>query len=188
MSELAHGQHSAPINPKRSRRTLYGIILVFVLPIVLAWLVLRLGWFESGVLSHGEWVDPAVQLTNYPEGKWSLAQVNNGRCDEGACQQQLQWLDNVWQGLGAAKLKSQTLVLDVGPSSSIADNTWQGLRMQVASNQLTELKGYSGQWLIVDPTGLIILSYSQMQNVEDSSIAMGLNRDLKKLIKNSRYQ
>ncbi|WP_432455761.1 hypothetical protein ACRRS0_09940 [Agarivorans sp. QJM3NY_29] len=170
------------------QKTMLKLVAVFLVPILLAWLVLKMGWFERGTLSHGEWLEPPVQLSDYPQGKWSIAQVVAKPCEQD-CLQQFQLLSKAWMALGIAKQKTQRLALltkaaALDEASSLVEGT-QIAALSLANNQQQAWAQYDQRWLVVDPTGWVIMSYQPQQGYTQ---VKGLISDLQRLIKNSRYQ
>ncbi|MGY5451083.1 hypothetical protein ACVFI8_09100 [Agarivorans sp. MS3-6] len=171
---------------KSHQKTMLLVASVFLVPLLLAWLVLNMGWFERGVLSHGQWLEPPLQLENYTPGKWSIAQVVHQQCEE-QCVEQWSKLDNAWLALGIAKQKTQRMALlnDVQLSVEQLATIDEGVAQLRLTQRNQALAGYDQQWLVVDPTGWVILSYQPSLGDEQ---VKGLITDLKRLIKNSRFQ
>ncbi|GAC99957.1 hypothetical protein [Agarivorans albus] len=163
------------------QKTMLLLASVFLVPLILAWVVLKMGWYEPGALSHGEWLEPPRQLENYPIGKWSIAQVIDGDCSQ-ACLQQLSKLNNAWLALGIAKQQTQKVALISGEQLNQINDGLEQMRLGQANQQLAD---YDQQWLVIDPTGWVIMSYQPAQGDEQIK---GLITDLKRLIKNSRFQ
>jgi len=167
---------------KTQKKPMLWLAATFLLPLLLAWLVLKLGWYQSGALSHGQWLEPPLQLDNYPRGKWSIAQVVDGECAE-LCQQNLAKLNNAWLALGIAKQKTLKLAL-TQPVEGERFNQASLTQLSLSESN-PQFSAYNQQWLLVDPTGWVILAYQPSQGDEQ---VKGLITDLKKLIKNSRFQ
>ncbi|MDO6687575.1 MULTISPECIES: hypothetical protein [unclassified Agarivorans] len=163
------------------QKTMLLLASVFLVPLILAWVVLKMGWFERGALSHGQWLEPPMQLENYQVGKWSIAQVIKDDCLD-VCSDNLVRLNTAWLALGIAKQKTQRLALISEAKEANIDAGYARLAI-TQSNQ--GLAGYDQQWLVVDPTGWVILSYQPAQGDEQ---VKGLITDVKRLIKNSRFQ
>jgi len=166
---------------KTQKKPMLWLAATFLLPLLLAWLVLKLGWYQSGALSHGQWLEPPLQLDNYPRGKWSIAQVVDGECAE-LCQQNLAKLNNAWLALGIAKQKTLRMALTPAKDGELLS---EASLTQLSLSNSQQFSAYSQQWLLVDPTGWVILAYQPSQGDEQ---VKGLITDLKKLIKNSRFQ
>lgn len=166
---------------KTQQKTMLLLAATFLLPLLLAWLVLKLGWYQAGALSHGQWLEPPLQIDNYPRGKWSIAQVVNGECAQ-QCQQNLAKLNNAWLALGIAKQKTLRVALTQPSDAALFE---QASLTQLSLNNRQQFSAYNQQWLLVDPTGWVILAYQPSQGDEQIK---GLITDLKKLIKNSRFQ
>ncbi|WP_026957613.1 hypothetical protein [Aliagarivorans taiwanensis] len=164
----------------KGRRQLLLVAAVFVLPILLAWLVLKFQWFETGVMSHGEWVDPPMQLDGYPSGKWGLAKIEPRLCSE-SCLEQRELLQQVWLSLGAARQQTGLWVI----ADSEPANLPEGAQWLASSPVPAEFAGSEPSWLVIDPKGWVILSYQPELGHEHLK---GLVADVKKLVKLSRFK
>jgi hypothetical protein len=74
------------VSPKPQRRILYLLLAMFFLPVATSFfLYYGMEWRPSGNTNHGELLQPVRQLPASAEelqGKWALAYVGNGACNE----------------------------------------------------------------------------------------------------------
>lgn len=90
-------------NRKRSRLTLIGLVLVFIMPVVLAFVFyLNPEWQPTGTKNYGTLYKPPVSVTEFSlqtqqgeaftldqlRGKWSLVYIGRNTCDA-ACKETL---------------------------------------------------------------------------------------------------
>ena len=76
--------------------------LVILLPVVLAALTLRQGWYEPGTRNKGAWLDQEVYLLQpLPphQSKWRLVYLAARRC-EAQCQQVPELMSRIQSALG----------------------------------------------------------------------------------------
>ena len=104
-------QSAAPVRPKRGQLIL--LVLLFFLPLVFAFLVYYGShWRPLGHTNHGTLIEPARPLppagflAGQPNvtpdlfsGKWSLAYISDGRCDDD-CRKTLYFIRQTQQTLG----------------------------------------------------------------------------------------
>jgi hypothetical protein len=80
------------VSPKPQRRILYLLLAMFFLPVATSFfLYYGMEWRPSGNTNHGELLQPVRQLpasAGELQGKWALAYVGNGACNE-ACRHAL---------------------------------------------------------------------------------------------------
>lgn len=161
-----HAQPSQP-HPARFRpkQTLLALVAVFLLPMLLAWLTLSLGWFTSGVNNHGEWVQGQVA----EDTRWRLILPISPDCD--ACLKTEPLLNNIVTALG--RDGDRVTVIQLPTSNELA----------------------AGYIYIADPPGLLIMRYalpnaqsSGEPAVDNEQAKMGkaLLTDLRRLLKYSR--
>lgn len=165
-----HSQSNQPHQSKRKpRKALFGLLAVFLLPVVLAWLTLNQGWFTPAANSHGEWVHGQVDADN----QWRLILPISPDC--GACLKAEPLLNNIDTALGRDGDRVAVVQL---PASSILE---------------------VGYVYIADPPGLLIMRYAlasskpsaesdvgKEQKQEQAKMGKALLSDLRRLLKHSR--
>ena len=117
--------------------------LVILLPVVLAALTLRQGWYEPGTRNKGAWLDQEVYLLQpLPphQSKWRLVYLAARRC-EAQCQQVPELMSRIQSALGR-NLDKLDLV-------QLTDTPPRGVNGAVRA----------GDMMLVDSQGLAILRY-----------------------------
>ncbi|MDX1302692.1 cytochrome oxidase [Photobacterium sp.] len=197
----------------------HGMLLlllgVFLLPLLLAKIVLDLNWYQGGVTNRGQLLAfPLASDWLTEPGKWQLVYLLPPSCDE-PCQGALFNLRQVPQAIGAdqQRVSSVVLVVDL-PASFASDNAVQsqaafqkpaviipsptdmqtltaGLQlMRVPDHvvaQIETLKYGTAAIYLADPLGNVMMAYPLAQG-KTAILAQGkdLLRDLKRLLKVSR--
>ncbi|WP_298721753.1 hypothetical protein [uncultured Oceanisphaera sp.] len=142
---------------RTSHKTILALLAAFLLPVLLAWLVLALGWFTPGVKAHGEWVQG--QITE--DTQWRLVLPVTPECE--SCELAEPLLENIDLALGRDSNRVSVLRLPVG----------NGLE--------------AGFVYIADPPGMLIMRYSLSgEEASDRATGKALLGDLRRLLKFSR--
>ena len=143
-------------------RTLIALVLVFLLPVGLAWLTLQQGWFKAGVNNHGQWVTGQVEA----DSQWRLIVPQTASCTP--CTQ-------------AEPLLAQ-IILALGRD---------GERVQLMLTPATQDLS-AGFVYIADPPGTLVMRYPlsglllQQQPQPEPMMAKALLKDLRRLLTYSR--
>lgn len=186
-------------------RTILLMVLVFVAPLLLAFLVYYgTGWRPSARTNHGTLIEPARELpqialprldaapASAPEssaaqillGKWSLVYIGTGDCDS-ACRQTLHFMRQTHLGLGnlSARVQRVFLVTERCCDRDYLTREHPGLIMLNA--QGSEASALLSQFpaerratgiFIVDPRGNLMMRY------DANAPPKGLHDDLTKLL------
>lgn len=122
--------------------------LVILLPVVLAALTLRQGWYEPGTRNKGQWLSKDVYLLQplpSSQSKWRLVYLEARQC-EAVCQQVPMLMQRIRSALGRNldKLALVQLVDEPAPEAG------------------AEIK--TGDIMLVDSQGLAILRYEVPAN------------------------
>lgn len=178
-----------------NRKPLILFCLVFLLPVLLAWMALQSNWFNKGATNRGELLSPVVEMPDLLRGDtpvWRLVYVLPETCDQ-VCQNAIYSLNQVWQASGREKDRVIPTVLATAKSDPNALNSLQQEEqfsiLRTESEHLTNVfKNQSVNGIfIADTLGNIILRYSlsgeQQQAVMQSRDILA---DLRKLLKLSR--
>ncbi|MFT5283262.1 MAG: hypothetical protein ACI94Z_002097, partial [Yoonia sp.] len=68
----------------KNKRSLLMLIAVFVLPVVFAYMALKLNWFNEAATNRGELLQPVIEassLINDSDTKWHLLYIIPNNCD-----------------------------------------------------------------------------------------------------------
>ena len=187
----------------RNRFYLLIIIGLFVLPLLLAWLLVD-KWRPGGTVNHGELLDPPRQVSplqlRLPTGetvdaaflrhRWTLAYLGSP-CDE-HCRQGLYTIRQVRLALGKDMQRAQTLFIMTGPPDP-ALLPWlkqehPNLTAGVADRRTLDLftqafpgAAAPGEWIyLIDPLGNLFMRYRLSTDpVTNKGILTDLERVLK---------
>lgn len=157
-------------------------MIVFIgcclVPLILAYLALKLDWIPSASTNNGEFLTTEIKLKNWQNSEhkqWTIALNHPQQCQD-ACAQQLQALDNLYVALGKNQGKVDMVILGSAQKST---STWR----QIAGSD--ELKPAS--LYLIDHMGLVVLQYPYQQEPQQNRLVQkGLLKDLKKLLNYSR--
>ena len=145
--------------------------LVILLPVLLAALILRQGWYEPGTRSKGQWLSRDIYLLRpLPPHQitWRLVYLEAGRC-EAECRQVPVLMQRIRSALGRNLDKLALVQLAAEP------------RLE------TRAEMQAGNLMLVDPQGLAILRYEvPASTTEWPLFGKGVLSDLQQLLKYQR--
>ena len=194
----------APAAVKRGRLYLIVLILLFLLPLVVAWLMVG-RWQPGGSVHHGELLDPArplpalnlQRLNGEPltldqlRGRWHLVYLGTGTECGPECRDSLYNMRQVRLALGRDSIRlSNLLLLDRPPNAELGRWLQQEhpamLKARGDGTVGTFLReafptGGEGPWVyLLDPLGNLVMRYGAASNAD------GMLEDLERLLKYSR--
>ncbi|MCM2680913.1 hypothetical protein [Echinimonas agarilytica] len=160
----------------------HGILLAFVAPVLLAFIVLKFEWFEGGATSGGVFLDKPLLQQNWQQGAWQHKWAVFGICDA-HCDAMQSFLARVKTTLG--QYQSRVVGVAVGPSAPSVDA--QGIYWQAMLEDLPEGWSQQGTIFVMDPMGQVMLMYPAPLSMEEA-LAQGkaVKSDLYKMLKLSR--
>lgn len=183
--------------PTRQRTLLVALIALFLLPLVLAWVLIG-HWRPSGSAEHGELLVPARPLpqafitAHALHGRWTLVYLAAGPGCDAACRGSLYRLRQVRLATGKDIDRVQRLALWLQPADA-ATRQWLAVEhagLAGAEAGAEELRpftaawaseGAAGRWIyLVDPLGNLVLRYPAEVD------AKGILSDLQRLLKLSK--
>ena len=180
---------------QNNRSTLIIFVLVFLLPVILAWFALQGDWFNKGATNKGELMSPAVEMADILRGDkpvWRIVYVMPEQCDA-RCKNALYSLNQVWVASGKAqeRVVPSLLVLpksDVGAVEKLSSETPIAL-INTTSTYLDKVfknQSVSGIF-IADTLGNVILRYSLSEEQQQAVMqSRDILADLRKVLKLSR--
>ncbi|PMG25989.1 hypothetical protein BCU94_06285 [Shewanella sp. 10N.286.52.C2] len=181
---------NSPAKPK-GNKTLYLLLLVFILPVAMAKLVLILDLYNGAATNKGELIGAQLNyqnlaMTNPEPHMWQLVYLLPNQCLE-QCQQRLYVMHQSHIALGKHQDRVSPIIL-LTPDSDTAILTKLQVPFATASASpamaalLTEQ-----QMIIVDPLGSLVMKYPGIMG-EQENIAQGKSMigDLRKMLKLSR--
>lgn len=174
----------------RSRAALIAVIIAFIIPVIVAKLVLDNRWYQGGVTNQGTMLVPPLELgatlnQALPEG-WRVVYLVNADCSQN-CQQALYALNQVDAALGRESDRVTPLVITRADLPLHLENTplVQALVNVDIADALTTLP--ADQLFIIDPLGNVMLHYASYPEEEAMRTeAKALLSDLRKLLKLSK--
>ena len=117
--------------------------LVILLPVILAALTLRQGWYEPGTRNKGQWLSRDTYLLQplpASQARWRLVYLEANGC-EAQCQQVPVLMQRIQSALGRNLDKLELVQLADTPPSDLSPEV------------------QAGDLMLVDPQGLAILRY-----------------------------
>jgi len=175
--------------------TLLLLLSAFLLPVVLAKLVLDLNWYQGGVTNRGELL-PTPLASDWlgQTGKWQLVYLMPDECDE-LCVGALFNLRQIPQAVGAEQDRVSSVLLVAEATlphlSADTDSQIQGVDQILVPDhvieQLRTLEYGARAIYIADPLGNVMMAYPLVKG-QTAILAQGkdLLRDLKRLLKVSK--
>lgn len=166
---------------------LFGVVAVFVCPILLAKLVLNQQWGVKPTLNQGHFFKQELNLLQFKETfalkkGWQIAYVIPTIC-QSACQHQIKLLKNAWMALGREQRRVHLVLLAQTTKPIVSDPVFSTLT--ISPQTYSELAPY--QLMILDPLGNFVLHYKQEDSVEAQlKINRSLMFDLHRLLKYSK--
>ncbi len=179
-------------NPRNARRTILLLVLLFLGPVAVAWVLYAQGnWAPAGRVNHGELITPPQVLPEVvlellaqegtgdvaPRQRWSLVWVGDGACAE-VCTEVLLKMSQVHRRLGRRYDRVQRAFLYKGPvpDQSVAHDTeLTVVALGDAVTSVFEGLGYE-RLFVVDPIGNAVLGY------DPDFERVGLLNDLERLL------
>lgn len=173
----------------RSRRTLIIVLIAFLLPVIIAWVILDQHWYQAGTNKGTLLANPVAleQADSLPEG-WKLAYVPPKECRQ-ACQNALFVMNQIDVAVGKDTDRVTPLVITATQRDDIAQYHQQFEFTELVSatllSQLGELP--KNTLFIIDPLNNVMLYYPTHSD-QEAMVLEGKNvlADLRKLLKLSR--
>lgn len=174
---------------KKSRATLIGVILAFLVPVIGAKLVLDQSWYHGAATNRGTLLTPPLELgaaaSVLPAG-WRVVLVDQGDCAE-ACRQGLYAINQLDVALGKETDRVTPVYVSAGPSQ--LDLSPMPLVQHVTDAALAaQFSSLPAQQLfIIDPWGNVVLHYPTFADeVTMRNETKSLMADLRNLLKLSK--
>ncbi len=176
-----------------------GILTVFgafVAPFLLAFIVLKMGWFNAGQTNKGEFMDRELTLSwllpdQAAETEWIIFYPMPQHCEQ-TCNNVLYSLNQGYQALGKLQKKAHPVVVlndSTGVEDEMLGKTYPFVKLMAhtPSQQATLSQLSSDFMYLVDPFGKVVLRYSaKAQKEEMIMVTKDWMEDLKRLLKYAR--
>ncbi|PTC00697.1 hypothetical protein C9975_06080 [Thalassospira xiamenensis] len=174
----------------RSRLALIAVVVAFLVPVIIAKLVLDNHWYQGGVTNEGAMLVPPIELSDQLNQslppKWRIGYVAGAQCDAD-CQQALYALNQTDIAIGRESDRVQPIVLTNGDLDF--DLSQVPMVQELVNPDLeSALQGVPTKRIfIIDPLGNVILHYEVFADEEKMrSEAKNMLADLRKLLKLSK--
>ena len=163
----------------KSKQFFTLFLVMAVVPLALAFVVLKMGWFTPGATNKGQFVEAEINLS-LPHDKptWSLVYQPGSLCDQ-VCQEQLYSLNQAHIALG--KLQKRVSAFVLGEERDLSE-----FKHLVAEPQ-QEAQLDRHYIYLVDPFGKAILKYAGSSDRQKTiQTSKDIIADVKKLLNYAR--
>jgi len=162
-----------------NKKTIIIFIVSFIVPLALAYTVLKLDLIPTNTVNQGAFLSQEVKLDSWAEIEpkaWSIAYISAEQCNE-KCVNRRAELKNLHVALGKNQGKVDLVLLGK------KEVTEAGFKNYVYnSNQLKQDALY-----LIDHMGLVVLTYPISDNEQSNrQTNKGLMKDIKKLLNYAR--
>ncbi|RFA31186.1 hypothetical protein CAI21_00595 [Alkalilimnicola ehrlichii] len=182
---------------RRNRIKLVSLAVLFFGPVILAWVLLAIGWRPDVTVNHGEFIEPPVPLAteslqhhgeplavDQVRGRWTIVHLYPSGCSE-ACLALLDETARVHVALNQNQDRARRLLIvpDTAefPASLEADERLVQVTAPIGFFDTLAIDP-AGTLVLVDPAGLTIMQYALPLE------ARGLLKDLERLMRASRRE
>ncbi|MDT0595135.1 hypothetical protein [Glaciecola petra] len=180
---------------KNNKRALIMMILVFVLPVLLAYMALQFDWFNKAATNRGELLQPVIEaatVLDSSDTKWHLVYVLPNVCDQ-ACENAIYSIEQIYTATGKESDRVSMLFLQTENSASAAiakvnEKNGTYLLQQSQENVNDVFKSTDINAIFISDTlHNVVLRYPVTANKDDAIMdSRNILADLKKLLKLSR--
>ncbi|MDX1281438.1 hypothetical protein [Shewanella colwelliana] len=174
---------------KNGAKPLIILLLVFVLPVIVAKLVLSMNLYHGGATNTGELLTPdtnyaSLRMDNPWPQHWQVIYLLPKHCDD-RCLDRLYILQQSHIALGRDQDRIKPIVL-LQPDSDLTALSNFNFDTAQANNAIAAMLTNQAL-IIVDPLGALVMRYPEVAN-KDAQILQGkaMVTDLRKLLKLSR--
>ncbi|RZQ56010.1 hypothetical protein CWI82_01475 [Pseudidiomarina tainanensis] len=176
-------------NVKRSRATLIGVALAFLIPVIGAKLVLDQHWYQGAVTNKGTMLVPPIELRELnaalPEG-WRVALVDDGQCSD-ACMQGLYAMNQLDVALGKETDRVNPILITSAGTALDLNRVPLVKHVENSALELAVSQVPAHHLFIIDPLGNVVLHYPTYAEEEAMRAeAKNLLADLRTLLKLSK--
>jgi len=154
-------------------------VIMAAVPLLLAFVILKMGWFTPGATNKGAFVEQEITLVlPHERPTWSIVYQPSEQCDL-ICLEQLYSLNQTYVALGKLQKRVKAFVLnantDISQYSHLAHND--------ANNKLLS----ENHIYLVDPFGKVILQYAGSTDRQHTiQTSKDIIADVKKLLNYAR--
>jgi hypothetical protein len=170
----------------KGRMIVMVLIGIFILPVVVAKLVLEQSWYQKGVTNYGQFIAEPVTLNWLAEkGQWRLVYAVPESCGA-QCEQALFQLTQIPIAVGKERDRVTSLALTRASRREPEVLTWQ--TVTPAQQEAIQQPPFTSHTIYLsDPMNNVVLAYPiSDDNTQWMAQGKGLLRDLKRLLKLSK--
>ncbi|MEH6452425.1 MAG: transmembrane cytochrome oxidase associated protein [Psychromonas sp.] len=162
-----------------NKKILSLFIISFIIPLALAFVVLKFDWLPARTVNNGDFLVPEVKLTAWSEidpKPWSIGFIASNDCRD-ICLAHREEVKKLYLALGKKQIKVDLVLLGE-----------QAEKLDGFKNYSLNNAGLSQDALyLIDHMGLVVFSYPIDVDPEINRLTnQGLIKDLKKLLKYAR--
>jgi len=179
----------------KNKSTLILMLVVFVLPVILAYFALKLDWFNKASTNRGELLQPVIEaqaLLDTSRPKWHLVYIIPEQCDL-ACENAIYSVGQIYLATGKESDRVEKLFIQTENSSSAAvanvQEAYGAFLLQKSQSNVNEVFKNTGinAIFISDTLHNVVLRYPTTSDKEEATMdSRNILADLKKLLKLSR--
>lgn len=180
-------------NQAMSKRSLWAMMVIFILPLVVAMILYQLrDHWDISTTNYGAFINPPLDIGDFHAvdsalgdihadtfaGKWLLVFVDSGN-NESNSDLAVQKLESVYFSLGKEVGNVRPLLIAKQPPKTSPEHPFaiEHRYIHTAIANTAELGMMQDHFYIADPTGRLILNYDK------EAQSNGILRDLRKLLK-----
>lgn len=154
-------------------------IVMAAVPLLLAFIILKMGWYTPGATNKGDFVEFETSLNlEHEKPTWAIVYQPKSTCDK-LCSEQLYGLHQTYIALGKLQKRVSAYVL----ADDIPMEEYQ--KLQTKSINDTNLS--ANHIYLVDPLGKVIMQYPGSESRDETiQTSKDLLADIKKLLKYAR--
>lgn len=183
--------------PGAGRWQVPALAVLFVGPVLLAWVMVAMDWYPERTMNNGalvqpperlavedwQWDDGAAFDAGWFNGRWTLLMTRPGAC-EAACRKTLDKLTRARLALDKDRTRVEILLLRPAGGADAADIPAREIRAPAAELRKlaaarTDAKGREAAVHLVDNQGLRMMTYPVPLDTE------GVVEDLERLLENA---
>lgn len=179
----------------KNKSTLVLLVVVFVLPVILAYMALKFEWFNEAATNRGELLQPVIEaalLLDESSPKWHLLYVLPEQCDV-SCENAIYSVGQIYSATGKASDRVEKLFIQTENSSPQAvarvEAAYGAFLLQKSQENVNEVFKSTGinAIFISDTLHNIVLRYPTTIDKDEAIMdSRNILADLKKLLKLSR--
>ncbi|PAJ73819.1 transmembrane cytochrome oxidase associated protein [Pseudoalteromonas sp. NBT06-2] len=162
-----------------NKKTIIIFIVSFIIPLALAYMVLKLDLIPTKTVNTGEFLTQEIKLNSWTEinpKAWSIAYISPKQCND-ICTKRRSEIKNVYLALGKNQGKVDLVLLGREKVVAIGFKNYIYNKEQLKQDAL----------YLIDHMGLVVLTYPITNDEQANRMTnKGMIKDLKKLLNYAR--